>query len=236
VFDVAYYGNNRGLDAWMGFDGFATLGDAWPDLGKAEEEAEALELADIDGAILGKARAELEQAHGRARDTSRSAPAWHLHLGSVAPTSWHTSNTRIERTLPGRPKAASAMPAAEFSAAGNALGWTMRSGATALGRSKSDMQRWYAGVRGIPAAIAERVRELLDAAGIAHAETSSRPALVLDNHCPVIDGGEARPVALERSARAPARAPAAKRAPGPVNAALRATARARAERPPDVPP
>jgi hypothetical protein len=156
--DFAYYGNVRGLDTWLAFDGFLSIGDHHHPV--HETQAIARELG-IDDRALGRARARAESAqfHGRARDPGRATPAWHCHIGACVPEGW-PAETEIVRATMGRPKTEAAMTAEEFVAIGKALGWTERSAAAALGVSRSAVQWYRSGGRTIPADVAERARAL----------------------------------------------------------------------------
>lgn len=101
--DVAHYGAVRGLDLWRDHDACATVGDPWPELGSAREQAATMGL-DAEAHLREVARAELAQAHGRLRDPSRSRPATHVHLGTLAPLGWTEENTMIETKPRGRPR------------------------------------------------------------------------------------------------------------------------------------
>jgi hypothetical protein len=74
------------------FCAVVTIGEQWPD---ADEVVANVLGVDAFERAMAMVRWQLEQAHGRARDASRTAPCLHLHFGSVPPDSW--------RTLPGDP-------------------------------------------------------------------------------------------------------------------------------------
>jgi hypothetical protein len=81
---VGHYNALRGLDAWSGLDGVATIGDPRPNLGVVQKEAL---YASVDpGQRVDRAAAsELEQAHGRLRTPHRTMPGWACHIGLILP-------------------------------------------------------------------------------------------------------------------------------------------------------
>lgn len=100
--EFAHYGNLRGYDGWFqrGFDLFVTVGDPYANL-EAERQAHSLlgVEGDLDDYCAYRARAELAQAHGRARapqakrgDGNRLA----LHYGRLSPLGWSAANTGLE--------------------------------------------------------------------------------------------------------------------------------------------
>lgn len=156
VLEFAHYGPGiRGLDAWAAFDAFVTLGDPWADV-EAVHELCAAANADHERVALAMARADLAQAHGRARDPQRTSAALHLHFGAIAPEGWSASNTVIVCVGRGR-KAVQAMSAADFAAAVSARGG-VRAAAAWLGVEPSTVSRWAKGTRSVPESIVERMR------------------------------------------------------------------------------
>lgn len=147
----------RGLDEWSAFDAFVTLGDPWADVDGVHELCAAAN-ADPERVSVAFARADLAQAHGRARDPQRTTPATHLHYGAIAPEGWSASNTTIVCVGRGR-KAAHAMSAAEFDALVRDRWGTVRAAAAWLGVEASTVTRWATGARGVPETIAARLRE-----------------------------------------------------------------------------
>lgn len=140
--EVAHYGAVRGLDAWRDFDAVVTLGDPWPNLDHVARElgGEAPEGARNDRAEA-RARAELEQAHGRLRTVHRSKPGRALHVGALLPGGW-VEPIEIRRPAAGRPRRAEAPGelAALVEAAGGA-----RAVGRLVGRSHTTVMRWLTG-------------------------------------------------------------------------------------------
>jgi hypothetical protein len=99
---LLHYGALTGLDSFREFDGLVTIGDHWPN---KQDVFEVAELVGVEPNPYYRklVAAELEQAHGRLRDVSRTTPAWHLHVGAVAPARWHAGNTTVLQPRRGRP-------------------------------------------------------------------------------------------------------------------------------------
>jgi hypothetical protein len=86
---VGHYGHARGLDAWADCDALVSLGDPRPNLGASRAVAAVLGLAGSASEVYGRATAaEVSQVSGRLRAPWRTAPAVHVHVGTVAPASW----------------------------------------------------------------------------------------------------------------------------------------------------
>lgn len=99
-YDVWYYGNTRGYNRWFeeGYDAFVTIGDPFSNLGVDRAVTEYLRLTgeDEEAYSTENARAELAQAHGRARDPQVKRAAggrWHIHYGRWPPLGWDVTNT-----------------------------------------------------------------------------------------------------------------------------------------------
>lgn len=100
--EYAHYGNTRGYDGWFqrGFDVFVTVGDPYSNLESDRQAHQLLGVeTDIDEYAASRARAELAQAHGRARapqaklaDGNRLS----LHYGRLVPLGWNKNNTLLE--------------------------------------------------------------------------------------------------------------------------------------------
>lgn len=143
AWQIGHYGAMRGLDRWKSFDGVATLGDPRPnmdhvsrELGGAGEEVGEKRLDRADD----RARAELEQAHGRLRTVHRDRPGFALHVGALLPAGWREP-IAFRRPPEGRPRRAAAEGLGELvTAAGG-----QRAAALAVGRSLSTVQRWLSG-------------------------------------------------------------------------------------------
>jgi hypothetical protein len=156
--DVRHFGALRGHNNWLHYDGCATVGDPWPNLPDHRLACAVLGL-DPDHArrnLRERAAAELAQAHGRTRDVLREAPAWHIHVGTVAPTGWGPT-TAVERMPRRRPGTAAAMPLDELRAAVAALGG-QRAAARLAVVPRSSLGRWLAGSHPVPQRAAEALR------------------------------------------------------------------------------
>ncbi|MEI8255312.1 MAG: hypothetical protein WCJ30_06515 [Deltaproteobacteria bacterium] len=167
--DYAYYGNVRGLDRWMTFDGFITIGDPRPNIESAGRVAANYNL-NADEHITHEARAELAQAHGRARDPGRRTPAYHVHVGALPPIGWNLTNVTVERTFSGCPRTSSSMTAEELREIVDAVGgWTRA--AEICGLNRTTLQRWAKGI-GAPS---EQAATALRAARDLPAVAAGRP-------------------------------------------------------------
>ncbi len=152
--DVAHFGAVRGSDQWRNHDALATLGDPWPDVGVAREQALAMGL-DPEPYLREVARAELAQAHGRLRDPSRSRAAKHVHVGAIAPLGWTTANTHVEARPAGRPRT-NRLPMVEQLRRCVGEHGGQRAAAKALGISRRAL-RDYLGGRAVPAEVASKI-------------------------------------------------------------------------------
>ena len=157
VVEFTHYGPAvRGANDWKEFDGFATLGDPYADVGAVSEQADAIN-ADFDNLLMAQCRSDLGQAHGRARDPGRTAAAWHGHYGKIPPHGWTDANAVMITAPRGRPVTV-VMTAEEFDRACKAQGWaTVRAAAEALGVDASTVSRWATGARAVPQPVAERL-------------------------------------------------------------------------------
>ncbi len=94
---VGHYGDARGRNDWMGCDALVSIGDPRPNLGASRAIAGVLGLAGEHGAIYRRAAAaEVSQVSGRLRAPWRTAPAVHVHVGTVAPASWGAAAEVLE--------------------------------------------------------------------------------------------------------------------------------------------
>lgn len=163
---LGHYGAVRGMNTMFDVDCLATLGDPWPNLGSVKSDIAFLGLEEAwEARTEAMCRAELEQAHGRLRAVHRQRPGRALHVGSVLPSGagWSSGQVRVRRLNVGRPKGIAAMTPAELAPIVLGLGG-LRATARALGCDHSTLHRYLDGERPIPAAIADRVRDL-DIAG-----------------------------------------------------------------------
>lgn len=92
--DKRYYGNIRGYDGWFqaGYDCFITVGDPYTNIETDEESYKLLKVeTELDNYLASKAKAELAQAHGRARDCQpkkADGKRLHIHVGRLSPAGW----------------------------------------------------------------------------------------------------------------------------------------------------
>jgi len=113
---LGHYGATRGNNDMKDVQCLATIGDPWPNLYSVENEAKFLKLEDAERLHTVRARAELEQAHGRLRVVHRTKPGRALHVGTVLPGGLGWSSTNIvHHDLMGRVAAPSNMTREEFS-------------------------------------------------------------------------------------------------------------------------
>ncbi len=106
---IGWYGALRGVNTYEHWDGCATIGDPWPNKAAVFLGLRALGITGSESGKIWRqrTRAELAQVHGRLRDMNRTIPAWHLHIGSVAPLDWDIGSTLPPEPMPtGRPQAA----------------------------------------------------------------------------------------------------------------------------------
>jgi hypothetical protein len=157
-----HYGAVRGLNTMADVDALITLGDPWPNVGDARNDAAFLGLSPAwEQRLEAMCRAELEQAHGRLRAVHRARPGRALHVGTVLPSGYGWTSGRMElRTMrPGPKRLQSAMDAAELVRCVRALGG-MRRAAAAVGCSPATIIRYCAGERPVPADVAAKIRSI----------------------------------------------------------------------------
>ena len=104
-----HYGAVRGLNTMADVDALITLGDPWPHLGDARNDAAFLGLAQAwQQRLEAMCRAELEQAHGRIRPVHRARPGRALHVGTMLPSGYGWTSGSVEmRSMPRGPRPAS---------------------------------------------------------------------------------------------------------------------------------
>ena len=86
---VGHYGHARGRNDWSNCDALVSIGDPRPNVGSSRAIAAVLGLADDHAEVYRRATAaEVSQVAGRLRAPWRSAPALHVHVGTVVPASW----------------------------------------------------------------------------------------------------------------------------------------------------
>jgi len=158
-----HYGALRGLNTMADVDALITLGDPWPNVGDARNDAVFLGLgAAWEQRLEAMCRAELEQAHGRIRAVHRTRRGRALHVGTVLPSGhgWAAGGVELRAMKTGPAREASAMEATEVAEHVKRIGG-MRSLARALGCSPSTIVRYCAGDRPIPEEIARQLRSLV---------------------------------------------------------------------------
>ena len=86
---VGHYGHARGRNDWSTCDALVSVGDPRPNVGSSRAIAAVLGLADDHAEVYRRATAaEVSQVAGRLRAPWRTAPALHVHVGTVVPASW----------------------------------------------------------------------------------------------------------------------------------------------------
>lgn len=86
---VGHYGAARGRNDWSMCDALVSVGDPRPNIGATRAIAAVLGLADDHEDVHRRATAaEVSQVAGRLRAPWRTAPALHVHVGTVPPSSW----------------------------------------------------------------------------------------------------------------------------------------------------
>lgn len=100
--DLWHFGNTRGYNRWFeeAYDAFITVGDPYTNIGIDEALIEYLALSEKEKEFYSveNARAELAQAHGRARDPQQKkgdGERLHLHYGRLPPLGWTANNADI---------------------------------------------------------------------------------------------------------------------------------------------
>ena len=157
-----HYGAVRGLNAMADADALITLGDPWPNLGDARNDAAFLGLADCwEQRLEAGCRAELEQAHGRLRAVHRRRPGRALHVGSMVPSGygWTVGSVEVRTMTPGPVVAQSAMDVKELLGRVESLGG-IRAAARALQCGHSTVSNYCAGRRPVPADVADALRAI----------------------------------------------------------------------------
>jgi hypothetical protein len=154
-----HYGAVRGLNTMADVDALITLGDPWPNVGDARNDAAFLGLgAGWEQRLEAMCRAELEQAHGRIRPVHRGRRGRALHVGTVLPSGYGWTAGGVEiRAMPVVP---AAMDVSELQQHVQALGG-MRTVARALQCSPATIVRYCAGQRAVPAEIATKLRSFV---------------------------------------------------------------------------
>lgn len=86
---VGHYGYTRGRNDWAGCDALVSIGDPRPNVGATRAIAAVLGLAHDHADVYRRATAaEVSQVAGRLRAPWRSTGAVHVHVGTIAPSSW----------------------------------------------------------------------------------------------------------------------------------------------------
>jgi hypothetical protein len=156
--DVTFHGDCADDERWASYDGYVTIGDPWPDGDATAAHAQAFEI-NFEHEYVRRVRAELARAHGAALDVTRDEPAWHLHIGTVAPFGWTDENTIVERLPQGRRPNHSAMDRDEFEAIVRRVG-SLAEVARQSGISTKTLTRYRTFERAIAPKQAEALRAL----------------------------------------------------------------------------
>jgi hypothetical protein len=162
-----HYGAVRGLNSMADVDALITLGDPWPNVGDARNDALFLNLeACCDARLEAACRAELEQAHGRLRAVRRTRSGRALHIGGMLPSGygWTGGVVDIRTMMPGPGRADTAMALPELLDHVEALGG-IRAAARALLRGHSTFVNYCAGRRPVPPSVADALRSLTVSGG-----------------------------------------------------------------------
>lgn len=86
---VGHYGAARGRNDWASCDGLVSIGDPKPNVGATRAVAAVLGISADHAEVYRRATAaEVSQVAGRLRAPWRTAPAVHVHVGTVPPSSW----------------------------------------------------------------------------------------------------------------------------------------------------
>lgn len=94
---LGHYGAARGRNDWATCATLVSVGDPHANLGASRAIASVLGLSAEHAAIYRhQTAAELSQVSGRLRTPWRSAPALHLHVGTILPLGWDAAATILE--------------------------------------------------------------------------------------------------------------------------------------------
>jgi hypothetical protein len=89
--------NARGRNDWAMCDALVSIGDPRPNVGATRAIAAVLGLSEDHEDVYRRATAaEVSQVAGRLRAPWRSAPALHVHVGTVSPLSWDSRAEVLE--------------------------------------------------------------------------------------------------------------------------------------------
>jgi hypothetical protein len=149
---LGHYGAVRGLNTMADVDALITLGDPWPNLADARNDAAFLGLAPAwQERLEAMCRAELEQAHGRIRPVHRARPGRALHVGTVLPSGYGWTSGAVEmRSMTRGPRAELAhVSGGDLRALVERVGGISEA-ARRAGCSQSTMSRYCAGLRHVP--------------------------------------------------------------------------------------
>jgi hypothetical protein len=154
-----HYGAVRGLNTMADVDALVTLGDPWPNVGDARNDAAFLGLGPTwEQRLEAMCRAELEQAHGRIRAVHRTRPGRALHVGTVLPSGYGWTAGAVD--LRSMQTVSAAMDASEVEKHVHTLGG-MRAAARALHCSPATVIRYCRGQRAVPLEVATKLRSLV---------------------------------------------------------------------------
>lgn len=154
---LGHYGAVRGLNTMADVDALVTLGDPWPNLADARNDAAFLGLASAwQERLEVMCRAELEQAHGRIRPVHRARPGRALHVGMVLPSGYGWTSGHVElRVMPRGPRPQVAVVSSEaFRAIVERVGG-VRVAARHLRCGPATISRYCSGERAVPPKVLE---------------------------------------------------------------------------------
>lgn len=163
---LGHYGGLRGLDNAMRADAFITLGDPWPNLGEVANEVAFVGLSlPFEARARALCRAELEQAHGRARAPERTTPCRMLHVGNVVPGGrpWTSPDVHVLEVPPSSSVAPHDPSAARVDAIQirQLLGLTVDQLADRIGIPPAILTGYESGLAAMPAPVYASISSLL---------------------------------------------------------------------------
>lgn len=149
---LGHYGAVEGLDLWRECDGLCTIGDPRMDPEEAWYMAGYCGIPECEREQWAekKARAELEQAHGRLRTARRAKTAFALHIGELLPSGAAWLTHRYQQLPAGDVSVAASATPELIRHRRQGLGLTLEQMAVAVGCSVSALRNYESGRRVIP--------------------------------------------------------------------------------------
>jgi hypothetical protein len=161
---LGHFGHLKGRNeydglSWKALDALISVGDPWPDLGAIAGENRLLHLSleEAEDRMRQLVASELGQAHGRLRAPRQVKPTVAIHVGSIIPAGWNTTNTVVIQSDEGRPPNLRAMTTTELRILVGLAG-SGRKLAQAVDVDETTIRRYLKG-RAIPPDFAARVRK-----------------------------------------------------------------------------